>query len=745
MESVQEVKNTRSTLISRTNGRLKLKGVHFESWDVLKAQLNLDSLSSDCLFSDLSLGAQKGHWVLNELNGQLGLSAYDPIQPLIGIRSEQQYADTISRLIDNESIGDINFLAAYAGCKKIIDELVEQHVKCIVIIPPNSMNEWEDENLKFVRLLTQGIEAIDCDLVILSYPGCNLGEEWDVVFENEAPENVHSEGSFGLPGVLDPQLATIFKDLIPDSSLELSNNYVVTSLLTRLNLASNTAEFLGLLSGQEAYRHLYTYFNLLEIDESENVEEFQLEAAKRFSEGAYAIALRILKSIKGKVQDPLILASITSQMQNIRIALMYFSEAAQEATPSLDLPDEYKASLFQAKAWGLVMTNQAQEAEAYFEQARTFLSEEDYPRMYLYLMNISALNKLRIGEIETAFRFEREIEEKLSIRDVQDWHILYINSINQARLYKKVNDLVRAEEYYLKAFEINNSLKVESDLLYTNFCLAQLEDLKGNSDASYTYYLRTCIHWLCNETPESLAPRVAQAVLSKNLSSELGRVNDISKRLIDQLKTATAKANIEIKDVSTTRFNFRRVSESIQPEIAVGTNGVGVFAGNEADDTGYRCKAYDELRLIVSNCLRTAFPELNDFKTLYTDTVFGNELPSSSKELISSCIYYGVDKLVFGSNKFYLSEEDRNGLLMSSAVRLCGGISSARPSENQIVIYFKRYNSPISIEGLEREILSLVSAVSTVQGIVQGIGEDKPVLEALKEMQQKKLITISLL
>ncbi|AUC75981.1 tetratricopeptide repeat protein [Olleya sp. Bg11-27] len=745
MESVQETKNTRSTLIPRTNERLKLKGVHFESWGALKAQLNLDSLSSGCLFSDLSLGAQKGHWVLNELNGQLGLSSYDPVQPLIGIRSEQKYADTISRLIDNESIGDVNFLAAYAGCKEIIDQLVEQHIKCIVIIPPNSMNEWEDENLKFVRLLTQGLETIDCDLVILGYPKSNLGTEWDVVFENDVPDSVNSEGEFGLPGVLDRELVSLFKDLIPDSSLELANNYVIASPLTRLKMASNTTKCLGLLSGQEAYSHLYTYFNLLEIDESANVEVFQLEAAKRFSEGAYAIALRMLKAIKDKVQDPLILASITSQIQNIRIALMYFSEAAQEATPSLDLPDEYKASLFQAKAWGLVMTNQAQEAEAYFEQARTFLSEKDHPRMYLYLMNISALNKLRIGEVDTAFRFEREIEEKLSERDVQDWHILYINSINQARLYKKVNDLVRAEEYYMKAFEINNSLKVESDLLYTNFCLAQLEDLKGNNPASYTYYLCACIHWLCNETPESLAPRVAQAVLCKNLSSEIGRVNDISKRLIDQLKTVISKANIEVKDLSRARLNFRRINDSIHPEIAIGTHGIGFFATNEIDDTGYSCEAYDQLKLLVSNCLRTDFPELNDFKTLYTDTVFGNELPCSSKELISSCIYYGVDKLIFGSNKFYLSEQDRNGLLMSSAVRLCGAISSARPSENQIVIYFKRYNSPIAVEGLEREILSLVSAASTVQGIIQGIGDDKPVLEALKEMQRKKLITISLL
>ncbi len=745
MESVQEVKNNRPTLIPRTNERLKIRGVYFESWNKLKVQLDLDTLSSNCLFSDLSLGAQKGHWVLNELNGQLGLSPYDSVQPLIGIRSEQQYADTISRLIDNESIGDINFLAAYAGCKKIINELVEQHVKCIVIIPPNATNVWEDENLKFVRLLVQGIEAIDCDLTILSYPGCNLGEEWDVVFENEAPEGVHFNDDFALPGVLDGKLATIFKELVPDSSLELSNDYVVASPLTRLKIANNNTEFIRLLSNQEVYRHLYTYFNLLEIDESANVEEFQMEAAKRFSEGAYAIALRMLKSIKGKVKAPLILASITSQMQNIRIALMYFSEAAQEVTPSLDLPDEYKASLFQAKAWGLVMTNQAQEAEDYFEQARAFLSEEDHPRMYLYLMNISALNKLRIGEIDTAFRFEREIEEKLSTRVVQDWHILYVNSINQARLYKKVNDLVRAEEYYMKAFEINNSLKVESDLLYTNFCLAQLEDLKGNSAASYTYYLRTCIHWLCNEAPESLAPRVAQAVLSKKLSSELGRVNDISKRLINQLKIAISKSNIQVKDVSMTRLNFRRVNESIHPEIAMGTHGIGVFAGNETDDTGYSCETYDELKLLVSNCLMTFFPELSDFKTLYTDTVFGNELPSSSKELISSCIHYGVDKLIFGKNKFYLSEEDRNGLLMSSAVRLCGCISSARPSENQIMIYFKRYNTPIVVKGLECEILRLVSATSTVQGIVQAIGEYEPVLGALKDMQHKRLITISLL
>ena len=222
-------------------------------------------------------------------------------------------------------------------------------------------------------------------------------------------------------------------------------------------------------------------------------------------------------------------------------------------------------------------------------------------------------------------------------------------------------------------------------------------------------------------------------------------VNDISKRLIGQLEKAISNAKHKVKNDSLSYFNFKRVSESIRPEIAIGTHGIGVFASNETEDTGYSCETYDGLKLLVSNCLRSIFPDLINFRTLYTDTMFGNELPSSSNELISSCIHYGIDKLAFGSKKIHFSDKDRKDLLMSSAVRLCRAISFVNPSEDQLIIYFKRYNAPVVVKGLEREILSLVSSTSTVQEIVKRIKGKGSVLGVLREMQRKKLITISLL
>lgn len=742
-----EVINKDTPVISRSNETTFLKGFHFESWDILQKQLHVACLSKECLFSDLSLGAWKGHWAVHELCTQLGIDVYEYLQPLIGVdNQEEEYAAIISRLIDNESTGDQNFIIAYESCKRIIVELVKQHIKCVVIIPPLPGYFWEPENIEFIQLLSEGLKTTSCKVVLLNFAAASFPTDWQVTFDFLPANQLIPTGSFPIPGLIAGQLASKLQELIPSSSLFLSRGHVVIAPSERTNENSYPSLFFSRLKTVESTSHLRVFFEIQRLRNNGEIGFLQWEAAKRFSEGGYAIALRILVAIRNKIIDKLELASVVSQIQNIRIALMYFSEAANEKAPPEDLPNEYKASLYQSKAWGLVMTNRPHEAEPFFELARKYLSKTKYPRVYLYLLNISALNKLKIGDLDSAFGFEREIENKLSLQKNIDWHIVYINSINQARLYKKIKDYELAQTYYLKAFEVNNSLKVESDLLYFNFCFAQLEELKGNNNRAFIFWLRSSIHWLSNEHPEALAPRVAQAILGSGLSSKGVSVESISIQLENALRSICRKMDLVFEDFeSSGTITFSRIDRADEnPEIALGMAGLGIMASSKVVRSVYNGLEYNSLKGLTHRILCLILPELKNYTTVYSDSQFGNELPVSSQELLSSCIRYQVSKIIFGEKKYFFTQKEQFDFLLSSKVRISQAIASIDRGENELIVYFKRYKRPINLLEIEKMILENIHLYSSVRCIYEAYKKDDSILKVLRRMEEKRLISIFL-
>ncbi|MCG8476333.1 MAG: hypothetical protein MI784_12770 [Cytophagales bacterium] len=747
MESVKEISQKERFVISRGTEAVSLKGFHYESWVVLEKQLSVENLAKACLFSDLSLGAWKGHWLVHELSRQLNIDVYSKVQPLIGIESEdQRYEDTINRLIDNESTGDQNFLIAYESCKKIIPALVKRNIEWILIIPPAQEHFWEQENLQFIQLLSAGLENTPCKIALLNYEGASIPRNWNVAFDFPKGIQPVSRKSFPIPGVVDGRLALALEGLIPSSSLYLPGNHVVIAPSERGKEKANPAFFINILKNEENFSHLRTCFEIQGLKNISDTDFLQWEAAKRFSEGGYGVALRILEAVRLKTVDRLKMASVVSQIQNIRIALMYFSEAASEEIPSEDLPNEYKATLYQSKAWGLVMTNRAKEAEPFFDLARKYFSEEIYPRAYLYLLNIAALNKLRMGNLEAAFALEKEIENKLAQQNNTDWHILYINSINQARLNKKIKNYESAQAYYLKAFHINSSLKTESDLLYFNLCFAQLEELRGNDQMAFIYWLRVCVHWLSNEVPEALAPRVAQAVLRKGLTSERGHAEEISKRLKEDLQAIAVKNSFVVRNIDEKEnLCFSRIERAFEsPEIAVGTAGMGFIASSKEQKSVFSGKEYNALKTLVYQVLCGLLPELKQYKTIFTDTHFGNELPVSSQELVSSCIRNRISKVVFGESRYFFSENEQLNLLMSSKMKICDAVAFVGRREDLFIIHYKRYKKPVVLSEMEKSILEKTTGNSKVADIYETFGRDDSILDVLRKMEEKRLITIFL-
>ena len=732
------------TLISRSEKPLKLLALHFETWSQVEEELDTGRLTETCVFGDLSLGAWKGHWLIVELSRQLGLNYDAQIQPAIGYSvAANAQADIISNLIDNESEGDVNISKAYQECKRLIEAMVSHKLKWVIIMPPQEGYHWENEDLQMIYFLHHGLMATEIRLLLLWTPGCHAPASWELSFQNQ-PQKVTSRGQCcPVPGLIAPEVAAALNYITPSFCLQMPCGYWV--IPPTMRVSSGQGEDLSEMENILAdYPELQSKIILEDRGIATDLELLQAESIKRFSEGGYGIALRILSHTRPLVQSALQLAIVTSLMQNIRIALLYFEQAAAETWNEASIPEFHQAFLLQTKAWGLVMTGKPKLAEPLFERARGLFPRNELPRTYLYLLNISALNQLKLGRIENAFAFEKEIDERLSEMEFTDWHVLYINAINQARLYKKVEDYSTSLTYYLKAFDVNRNLKTESDLLYTNLCLAQLEGLMGREEQALLSWIRVCIHWLSNELPEALAPRVAQAIMKKKLSAVGLHVEEVSQALFAALEGAIQASNLSVLWQKRSVTFLRVGAFDEMPGAAIGAPGLGLFVSDRCVQDKYSGKAYTKLKTLTYSVLCAFVPGLEQYPTILTDTQLDEEIPWTRHQLINVCLRLKVSSVVYRGEHFMLQSHDELNLLMSSRVITGSAIAYLALYKGTVMAHYKRYRLPRTLTEVENKLILMSQEGPTVLEIYRRFDEDFDIIHTLRKLENDRLINIRL-
>lgn len=735
-------------VITRDNEHIKFLGYRFSSWELLRESLGICSFIQDCIFSDLSLGAWRGHWVERELCKQLNIPFEGDIQPMIkNYLNDDDSAEMIGKLIDNESKGDINFIMSYNNCQRIIPLLVEATIKYVVIIAPGKGFLWEKDNVDFIYLLQKGLQFFDCEVIILTYAETLFPKSWNVIFYNKTCFTKDKKLYCPIPGIIHSRL---LKKLIPSllsssSVLELRNNFFLISpdLRIRKIISQDYVKNLKRVIVLGYLASSIEYF--FPTNNQRAFDTLMLEASKRFVEGGYKIALRMLEKLLKEFQlEDNIRFSVIAKIQNIRISLMYFTEAANENIDFDLVSDYHKASLYQSKAWGLVMTNRPQEAEEYFELAKKFLNKEKYPSLYLYMLNISALNKLKLGYSDEALLLEKKIENALYQQKKINWHIFYVNAINLARLYKKEKSYLQAESYYKKAFAVNLNLKNDNDLLYSNFCFAQLYEIQEEYKKALIFFLRTCIHWLSNEIPEALAPRVVQAILGKSLSKNAAEVEEISKYLLTSVNNILVKLGYDLKKTTTYDLIFKKIhiSDANLYLRAVGINGLCVFLSDVKQAPFYTGANYNELLQCVSTLLHELLPEFITSGSIIVDDQYGIEMPASIVELISSCTRYNIHYIHFANKKFLFNKQKLIKLFLSSKIYISDAVSAIITDKSSLTVIYKRYKDSLILTGLKKALLESLDQCQKVSDICNKYGNYRLIATSLRSMERDSIIYI---
>lgn len=729
--------DARPVRIVRRAGPCPIPAWHVHSLAALWRALGIADPERDCLAADLSLGAWRGHWLAREWGRQLGLAEPGMVQPaLYGTEQESdRYADTVATLIDHESEGDRNFIGAHAHACALIAALRAHGISHLLLAAPLGQHRWGSENIQLLRLLQEAAPQTGFRVALLLRADAPLPQVAGLAFElQNAPAQVPSgQASFPVPGLATASAAAQFG--APDA-LALRDGTLFISPNWRDPQSATPPP-----PGLEA--HLQVYFMLR--DGRHDIDFLRRQADVRFAEGAYELALQILDALGEDRLAPLDAALLEAHKQNIAIALMDFARAADGKLPADTLPAVVRASLYQSKAWGLVMSGQAAQAEPYFALARELLDPRDYHRLYLYLLNISALNKLRLGQAEQALAIENEIERKLLALPFPDWHLIYINSLNQARIYKKRRDLEQAELYYNRAFFVNFQLRNESDLLYANLCYAQLEDLRAAPDKAFVYWVRTCLHWLSNPLPEAVAPRVAQAILAQPLSNKQADVERISQTLLACLQAAAQAAGRSIEPVARP-VALARIDVWSAAALCLAQPGWSVFASSEGPqaESVFCGPAYHLLNRHLIGVLAGYFPQVDfsRFTALFTDAQCGIELADSPRELLWSCVKWRVPELLSGERRYAIDPADWPSLagLRVETSRAIDHVATGQPRWR---VHFKRYLAPLALDAAEQRCLERVRTPCALGELGSALDLDPGAcLRLIQGMAEKRLVSV---
>jgi tetratricopeptide (TPR) repeat protein len=493
--------------------------------------------SMRCIFSDLTLSGWRSNQTAREFLEQIGdeqisFSRSEPLDhPSVSDRDDRgRDADGIGQLIDDESRGNACTIVSLRLAQRIVARIsVAQTPHLLVVLMPRFGMSWRTDNTTLLDFLASGLQGTQSRILLaaggddFTPPPARFSLEWLA-----APEARVAAGcgklhpAALLPGVIDLDLFSAMSgDADAPPGLISSQRRVVPPEWRRKPSPRSRPDYDRLATWPEISDSYRAFAQLHGSVYYRDAGLLCREAWRQFRDGSYEIAKDYLEGAILCTSEKEQRARLLLDLQGMRIATQSFYEAAAVADPAEHLPTPIRGPLFQTKGWALTMLGSAVEGRRYLAHACSLLAADlEGSRRFLYLENIYALSLLKSGEAQEALRVEQEIERTLERRAREegrrDWQLTYVNMMNQARLYRILDDKQRALDYYRRAFDTTLGLRSESDSIYANVCLGRLFADRGEIPEAFVCWMRGGLHWASASIPEALAPRVVRSILHRD-------------------------------------------------------------------------------------------------------------------------------------------------------------------------------------------------------------------------------------
>jgi tetratricopeptide (TPR) repeat protein len=689
--------------------------------------------TGNMIFADLSLGAWKIHQVASEFCMQMGITAsFKNVQNLPSLQTFPCYADIIGAGVDAEATGDRAITTALSLATQIAIELQELPPQLFLVISPRFDLAWELENIRFLEFLHSALAQSDSQLIVICTDAItfNLPINWSVHWLNQ-PETSPVSTSSGLlrliPGIVDLDTTMNIPDQITSLAL-LKNHLLIPPELRQDPQQASRFDYdaLGVVTTTGDWLEAYTQVmgNTFYIEPS----FLCTQAWKSFAAGSFSLAFRLMERAVFASRQPQQQGVLQSQLQGMRIALQHFSEVSKSNDPSPAIPLQMQGFLWQAKAWGLVMTHSNTTATMYLQKAQQCLGLRKNDQEFLYLLNISALNQFRLGNLDQALQMEQEIEFQMSQLNKPEYRLIYINSLNLARIYRQQEQFDLANIYYQKAFATTLGAKTESDLIYFNICLAQLNTLRNLPSDAFFSWLRASLYWVSSSIPEAIGERVIRSLIKQPLLlSSPQIIETFSTKLFEHLYSSIQRSsnllNIPTElELNTSQPKFIRaefLDTNASCLFLAGGDGWSVLGSTESVTIPFDGQAHQRLRALLFYLLQKLCPRDDwlNVQTIAVDDQLGYEMALTLPELINTGLRWQVTRISWHGQSIHLSDSAQ--LARQSLISCNDAISHITFTSPQPTAFFKRYLLPKPLTLIEQQVLAELSQPRSLLELTQ--------------------------
>jgi tetratricopeptide (TPR) repeat protein len=362
---------------------------------------------------------------------------------------------------------------------------------------------------------------------------------------------------------------------------------------------------------------------------------------------------------------------------------------------------------------------------------------------FLYLLNISALNRLNLGDYETALRIEKEIEAVAPQPSSGecDYRLRYVNSINIARLHRRANRFDLAESYFEQAFETTAGARTESDLIYTNVCQARLYSGQGQGVAAIRAWIRATLHWLSADAPEALGWRVLSAIVGRKATAADTSPEEVAQALFANLSKSAELSGVNLSsNPSAGQCVFVRAERAADaPFLAIGAEGFSILLGNRpaaGNGGAFRGPQRDELAglalaLIGGICNAG---DLLENVTILIDDRLGCEMAATREEIVDTAVRWNIGQTCWGGHSIPISSELRAELLRKAAVQPGPAVARIDCRPAGAMVRFKRYLPP--------RILSTDEASAVTRLVQEGEPLCPELFQVVRNLESDRVLAV---
>ncbi len=641
------------------------------------------------LVADLSLGSSRAHSVARQLLAQLRIEPALPRLPAAAASKAGgktlSYGHLIDQHVDAEAKGDTAMVLAFALSK----QFAASGTQTAAVLAPRFGLDWAREDRAFLQLCaTMGIDiaVIECT--------------------DDEPANAPLHLAATVPGVLDSPLASLLAvDAIPH--LRLESGAVIVGPEARRQPGAATRLVFDRLGATVEDDDLQAFAQLHGSNFHVDAALLSRQAWRNFELGGSDLALALLERARACASSASSRAALLCQVQGMRIAGGQWERGAALDDPPDSLPASLRQFLLESKGWSLVMSNRPDDAALYVDRAwRLLEGMEESTRERLYLLNIRALCCFRRNELDAALALEKEIERGLAALSPTSWPLLYVNAINQARLYRRMKDFDRSAEYYARAFDTTLGARTESDTFYANACTARIEQDRGHADAALAAWLRASIHWCAATLPEAVSRRALAAVLTQVPESPFAYDEAVSAALLERLVNLAGDMHggravpfVRADQVADRSGRFLSVHGAAGWCVVAYRGKVGTQRRSAA--------ALSALQSWLAAWIAREAPYPDETDALLVDDRGGCEVAVSEGEALETAVRWGARNVAFGGRAFNLEETDA---IQRATLRIAPHVTSLEETDDGARVTFKRYLAPRDLDAAE---LALVSSTST--------------------------------